>query len=96
MGVELTDLFITLRPRPQWKQAATQGQLTERIEQTLRDLPGQRLAFTQPIKLRMDEIATGVRSDVAVKLFGDDFDQLVVDGAEVSSASFPRWRAALT
>ena len=83
MGVELTDLFITLRPRHQWKQAATQGQLTERIEQSLRDLPGQRLAFTQPIKLRMDEIATGVRSDVAVKLFGDDFDQLVATGQNI-------------
>jgi cobalt-zinc-cadmium resistance protein CzcA len=77
MGVELTDLFITLRPRSRWKQASTQTQLTSLIDKTLRDLPGQRLAFTQPIKLRMDEIATGVRSDVAVKLFGDDFDQLV-------------------
>ena len=83
MGVELTDLFITLRPRHQWKHAATQGQLTEGIERTLRDLPGQRLAFTQPIKLRMDEIATGVRSDVAVKLFGDDFDQLVATGQSI-------------
>ena len=77
MGVELTDLFITLRPRSRWKKASTQTQLTSLLEGTLRDLPGQRLAFTQPIKLRMDEIATGVRSDVAVKLFGDDFDELV-------------------
>ncbi len=77
MGVELTDLFITLRPRACWKKAATQTQLTSLIDKTLRTLPGQRLAFTQPIKLRMDEIATGVRADVAVKLFGDDFDQLV-------------------
>jgi cobalt-zinc-cadmium resistance protein CzcA len=77
MGVELTDLFITLRPRQAWKKASTQAQLTAAIEETLRDLPGQRLAFTQPIKLRMDEIATGVRADVAVKLFGDDFEQLV-------------------
>ncbi|MBT6055268.1 CusA/CzcA family heavy metal efflux RND transporter [bacterium TMED277] len=77
MGVELTDLFITLRPRQSWKKATTQTGLMAAIEKTLRDLPGQRLAFTQPIKLRMDEIATGVRSDVAVKLFGDDFDQLV-------------------
>jgi cobalt-zinc-cadmium resistance protein CzcA len=76
MGVELTDLFITLRPRKEWKKASTQAQLTTLVEEALRDLPGQRLAFTQPIKLRMDEIATGVRSDVAVKLFGDDFELL--------------------
>ncbi len=83
MGVELTDLFITLRPRERWIKAATQSQLTAAIEKTLRDLPGQRLAFTQPIKLRMDEIATGVRADVAVKLFGDDFDQLVESGRDI-------------
>ena len=83
MGVELTDLFITLRPRSRWKKASTQTQLTGLLEKTLRDLPGQRLAFTQPIKLRMDEIATGVRSDVAVKLFGDDFDELVATARSI-------------
>lgn len=83
MGVELTDLFITLRPRSEWTKATTQTSLTAAIEKTLRDLPGQRLAFTQPIKLRMDEIATGVRADVAVKLFGDDFDQLVSTARDI-------------
>jgi len=76
MGTELTDLFITLRPRDQWRNSATQLQLTERIEEALRELPGQRLAFTQPIKLRMDEIATGVRADIAVKIYGDDLDEM--------------------
>ncbi|TWT89796.1 Cobalt-zinc-cadmium resistance protein CzcA [Pseudobythopirellula maris] len=77
MGVELTDVFITLHPRSQWKRASTQTELTAEIQRVLRDLPGQRLAFSQPIKLRLDEIATGVRSDVAVKLFGDDYDEMV-------------------
>ncbi len=84
MGLELTDLFITLRPRSRWKKAATQAQLTTLIDETLRDLPGQRLAFTQPIKLRMDEIATGTRSDVAVKLYGDDFGTLVSTGNQIA------------
>ncbi len=83
MGVELTDIFVTLKPRAQWKKAATQAQLTGLIEKTLRDLPGQKLAFTQPIKLRMDEIATGVRSDVAVKLFGDDYESLLETAGEI-------------
>lgn len=77
MGVELSDLFITLHPRDQWTRAATQTQLTTLIENILRDLPGPRLGFSQPIELRMDEIATGVRSDVAVKLFGDDYEVLI-------------------
>ncbi len=68
MGIELTDMFITLKPRDQWKQAHTQAELTELIEQHLRDLPGQRLEFLQPIEMRMNEMVTGVRSDVAVKL----------------------------
>ncbi|NND97764.1 MAG: efflux RND transporter permease subunit [Pirellulaceae bacterium] len=76
MGLELTDVFITLRPRREWQRASTQMQLTRQIEQALRDLPGQRLAYTQPIKLRMDELGTGSRADIAVKLYGDDLDTL--------------------
>ncbi len=83
MGLELTDVFITLRPRSQWKKASTQSELTRRFEQTLRDLPGQRLAYTQPIKLRLDELGTGSRSDIAVKLYGDDLDTLASKAAEI-------------
>ncbi|TWU05081.1 efflux RND transporter permease subunit [Stieleria varia] len=83
MGLELTDVFITLRPRSQWKQASSQSELTRRFEQTLRDLPGQRLAYTQPIKLRLDELGTGSRSDIAVKLYGDDLDTLSAKAAEI-------------
>ncbi|HEX3872169.1 MAG TPA: CusA/CzcA family heavy metal efflux RND transporter, partial [Pirellulales bacterium] len=77
MGVELTDTFITLKPRTQWKRAHTQAELTELIDRALRDLPGQRLAYSQPIEMRMNEMVSGVRSDLGVKLFGDDFDVLV-------------------
>ncbi len=83
MGLELTDVFVTLRPRSEWERATTQTQLTRLIEQTLRDLPGQRLAYTQPIKLRMDELGTGSRSDIAVKLYGDDLDTLADISREI-------------
>ncbi len=83
MGVELTDVFITLKERRQWKKARTQEELTSLIEQTLRELPGQRLGFTQPIKLRLDEMVTGVRADVAVKLFGDNYDVLIEKANEI-------------
>jgi heavy metal efflux system protein len=85
MGIELTDMFITLKPRDQWKQAHTQAELTELIEQHLRDLPGQRLEFLQPIEMRMNEMVTGVRSDVAVKLFGDDLEVLSAKGKEIEA-----------
>lgn len=83
MGVELTDVFIALRPREGWKRAATQEELTERIQESMRELPGQRLAFTQPIEMRLNELISGIRSDVAVKLFGDDYDVLVDKAREI-------------
>lgn len=83
MGVELTDIFITLRPREKWKRAETQDELTELIQKELRDLPGQRIAMTQPIEMRMNEMISGVRSDVAAILYGDDFDVLVPKAAEI-------------
>lgn len=83
MGTELTDVFITLKPRQQWKRARTQAELTERIEQELRVLPGQRLAFTQPIEMRINEMISGVRSDVAAVLYGDDFDLLSKKALEI-------------
>jgi cobalt-zinc-cadmium resistance protein CzcA len=83
MGLELTDVFIMLRPRSQWQQASTQTELTRLFELTLRDLPGQRLAYTQPIKLRLDELGTGSRSDIAVKVYGDDSETLAAKASEI-------------
>jgi cobalt-zinc-cadmium resistance protein CzcA len=86
MGVELTDVFIALKPRDQWKKARTQEELTEKLNLALRDMPGQRLSFMQPIEHRMNEMVSGVRADLGVKIFGDDFDVLVEKAAEVEAA----------
>jgi heavy metal efflux system protein len=83
MGIELTDMFITLKPRQHWKKAHTQSKLTEKIEEHLHDMPGQRLAFLQPIEMRMNEMVTGSRADVAIKLYGDDLDLLAAKGKEI-------------
>ena len=80
MGIELTDMFITLKPRDQWKKATRRPSSPTLIEKHLRDMPGQRLAFLQPIEMRMNEMVTGVRADVAVKLYGDDLDVLAAKG----------------
>jgi cobalt-zinc-cadmium resistance protein CzcA len=84
MGVELTDMFITLHPRTQWTKAKTQGEFAELVQQILRQIPGQKIAMTQPIEMRLNEMISGVRSDVAVKLFGDDFDVLVSKADEIA------------
>ncbi len=83
MGVELSDIFITLKPGNQWKRATTQYELAALIQEELRDMPGQRIAMTQPIEMRMNEMTSGVRSDVAAILYGDDFDLLARKAAEI-------------
>ena len=87
MGVELSDLFITLKPRDQWKRARTQDELTVLIQKELRDLPGQRIAMTQPIEMRMNELVSGVRAEVGAILYGDDFDVLVKKTAEIERSA---------
>jgi cobalt-zinc-cadmium resistance protein CzcA len=85
MGVEETDLFISLKPRQQWTKAVTQDELVELLEKELRDLPGQHFEISQPIEQRINEMVSGVRSDVAVKLFGDDFAVLVPKAREIEA-----------
>jgi cobalt-zinc-cadmium resistance protein CzcA len=83
MGVELSDVFLTLKPRRQWTRAKTQAELTVLLEKELRSLPGQRLSFMQPIEMRLNEMTSGVRSDIGVKLYGDDFAVLALKGKEI-------------
>ncbi|WP_338863604.1 CusA/CzcA family heavy metal efflux RND transporter [Myxococcus stipitatus] len=85
MGIELSDVFITLKPREQWTRAATQEELVGEMKAELADLPGMRMAFLQPIEMRVNEMIAGVRSDVGIKLFGDDLDVLKAKAREVEA-----------
>ena len=76
MGIELSDVFVTLRDRAHWRRAGTQDELVVRIEEALAGLPGMRVVMTQPIEMRVNEMVTGVRADVGVKVFGDDLVDL--------------------
>jgi cobalt-zinc-cadmium resistance protein CzcA len=76
MGTELTDIFIALNSRNRWKRARTQAELVRRMEEITDDLPGLNMIFTQPIEMRINEMVSGIRSDVGIKIFGDDFDVL--------------------
>lgn len=83
MGVEETDCFIALKPRGAWTKASTQDELVEKMERAVRILPGQINPFTQPIEQRINEMTSGVKADVAVKLFGDDFGTLIAKAEEI-------------
>ncbi len=77
MGLEETDFFISLKPRSLWRpEIGTQDELVKRIEGALKVVPGQSVSFSQPIEQRVNEMISGVKSDVAVKIFGDDLDEL--------------------
>ncbi len=83
MGLEVSDVFLTLSPRDHWRQAETQDDLMAAMSETLRAMPGMRAVFTQPIEMRMNEMVAGIRADVGIKLFGDDFEQLRVHAERI-------------
>ncbi len=85
MGLEVTDVFIQLHPRSQWTRARTQAELTVQMAAAMDELPGMRAIFTQPIEMRMNEMTAGIRSDLGVKIFGDDLDTLLALAGQVQS-----------
>ncbi|MFO7982704.1 MAG: CusA/CzcA family heavy metal efflux RND transporter [Desulfuromonadales bacterium] len=86
MGTELTDIFMSLHPKDQWSRAESQADLTEKVEKALHGLPGIRTVLTQPIELRVNEMLSGIRGDVGIKIYGEDFDELVDLGGQVEHA----------
>ncbi|MEN6578542.1 MAG: CusA/CzcA family heavy metal efflux RND transporter [Phycisphaerales bacterium] len=84
MGPEQTDLLITLKPKGQWTAAKSKEELVAGIERELKAFPGIRPAFSQPIALRVNELISGVKSDVAIKIFGDDIQTLIATAEEMA------------
>ena len=76
MGIYQGDVYVILKPRQQWTTAKTKEGLVEAMDRRLQKIPGVAYNFTQPLAMRLDEVISGVRSDVAVKLFGTDFTEL--------------------
>jgi cobalt-zinc-cadmium resistance protein CzcA len=76
MGVYESDSYLTLRPEREWKCCRSKYELVGKLAAALRTIPGIAYTFTQPMEMRMDEIVTGIRGDVAIKIFGDDIGVL--------------------
>ncbi len=86
MGVNLSDIYVILRPRAEWTAARDREQLVAAMRAALqREVPGQQYAFTQPIELRTNELISGVRSDVAIGVYGDDLETLAGLGERVAA-----------
>ena len=76
MGPEQTDVFVMLKPRKEWKTGRSKQQLVDAIRKEFAAIPGIRPSFSQPIALRVNELISGVKSDLAVKVYGPDLDKL--------------------
>ena len=76
MGPEQTDVFIMLKPRKQWGTGRNKAALVEAMQNDLSEIPGLRFSFSQPIALRVNELISGVKSDLAIKVFGPDLEVL--------------------
>jgi len=85
MGLELSDVYVMLTPRERWRRAATQAELVAGMQGLLADFPAMRTIFTQPIEMRINEMVAGVRADLGVKLFGDDFELLRQKASEIQA-----------
>ncbi|AGY60025.1 efflux RND transporter permease subunit [Gloeobacter kilaueensis] len=87
MGPEETDFFIILKPQEQWTTARTQQEIEEAIAKKLdQEVPGAAIAFGQPIEQRMNELVSGAKGDVAIRIFGPDLDILRKLGLQIAGA----------
>ena len=80
------DIFIPLKPRSEWTKASTKSELVRKMEDTLANVPGMKMSFSQPIKMRMNELSQGVgiRAELGAKLFGPDMSILQAKAVEVA------------
>ncbi len=85
MPVERADLLISLIPKAEWTSAKTTEELMEKMEAALSVIPGMEVEMTQPIQMRNNELITGIRQDVAIKIYGNDLDVLEASANKVAS-----------
>ncbi|MBL4709610.1 MAG: efflux RND transporter permease subunit, partial [Flavobacteriales bacterium] len=83
MPMDIADCFILLKPQSEWVSAMSKEELVEKIKKEVSLVPGINFEFTQPIEMRFNELLTGVREDIAVKLFGEDLEVLAAKAEEM-------------
>ncbi|MDR1561971.1 MAG: CusA/CzcA family heavy metal efflux RND transporter [Dysgonamonadaceae bacterium] len=84
MPIERSDMMISLKPRKEWTSAATKDELMSKMEHAMKVIPGLEVEMTQPIKMRTNELITGIKQDVAIKIYGNDLDVLVSSAKKVA------------
>ena len=85
MSMEESDVIIKLAPKGEWTSAKSKDELADKFKEVLATIPGIEVEFTQPIEMRFNELITGVRADIAIKVFGSDLDVLAKKGNEIGA-----------
>lgn len=83
MSMEDSDVIIILKPKSEWVSASSKDELADKFKEALSVIPGVVVEFTQPIEMRFNELITGVRADIAVKIFGEDLELLTAKANEI-------------
>ncbi|SFU15499.1 cobalt-zinc-cadmium resistance protein CzcA [Algoriphagus locisalis] len=86
MSMEESDVIVTLKPHSEWTTVETKDELAEKFKEALEVIPGMEYEFTQPIEMRFNELITGVRADLAIKVFGEDLDVLLSTAEQIEAA----------
>ena len=84
MPLDIADIFVILKPMEQWTKATSKEELIDKVKEKVSVLPGINFEFTQPIEMRFNELLTGVREDIAIKLYGDDLNILSTKAQEIA------------
>ena len=85
MSMEESDVIIKLKPKSEWVSAKTKDELADKFKEALKIIPGMEVEFTQPIEMRFNELITGVKADIAIKIFGEDLEILSKKGNEIKN-----------
>ena len=84
MSIYQSDVYVKMKPREEWKTAKTKEEMIEKMTEVMSRIPGIGGGFSQPIEMRFNELIAGVRSDVGVKIFGEDLDTLARIGNDIT------------
>lgn len=84
MPMEKGDMMLAMKPKGEWKSASNKEEMIEKMEETLSAIPGINVEISQPMQMRFNELMTGIRQDVAIKIYGDDLDILAVQAEKLA------------
>jgi cobalt-zinc-cadmium resistance protein CzcA len=89
MPMERGDMMLAMKPKGEWTSASSREELMEMIEETLTEIPGINVEISQPMQMRFNELMTGIRQDVAIKIYGEDLDVLAIQANKIAHLIAP-------